>query len=94
MGFVPVNLGIADSSALKANLGNPFKFSPFSGAILPAKTHNIPDPSAYSYRFDILNLAYYLKIHAKSSVNTHLLVCPCKFIGAIIRKTTPIVKID
>ena len=72
MGLVPVNLSVAYTSTLKANLSDAFKFSPFSGAILFTKTHNISDSPTDGYRFDILNLAYYLKMHAASC---HLSIC-------------------
>ena len=68
MGFIPVNLSIADTSTLKADLSNPFKFSPFSGAILFTKPHNISNSPTDGYRFNTLNLTYYLKIHNKSFV--------------------------
>jgi len=75
MGFIPVNFSTADTSTLKADLCNPFKFSPFSRAVLFTKPHNIFDPPTAGYRFNILNLAYYLKVHNKSCTLYIYLLC-------------------
>jgi hypothetical protein len=50
-------------SALKANLGNAFEFTPTTGAILLAESHDISDSSTDSNGLDILNIVNYFKIH-------------------------------
>jgi len=75
MGFIPVNLSIADPSTPEADLSNAFKFSPFSGAILFTKPHNISNSPTDGYRFNILNLAYYLKIHNQSCLSSTCPLC-------------------
>ncbi len=63
VGFIPVYFGMAYFSALKANLGNAFEFTPTTGSILLAESHDVSDPSANSNGLDILNIVNYFKIH-------------------------------
>jgi len=64
VGFIPVYFGMAYSSALKANIGNAFEFTPTTGAVLFAESHDVSNPSANSNGLDILNTVDYFKIHA------------------------------
>jgi hypothetical protein len=50
-------------SAPKANLGNAFEFTPTTGSVLLAESHDVSDPSANSNGLDILDIVNYFKIH-------------------------------
>ena len=63
VGFISVYFGMAYFSALKANLGNAFEFTPTTRSILPAESHDVSDPSANSNGLDILNIVNYFNIH-------------------------------
>ncbi len=65
-----MQFSITDTTALKANLGNSFHFTPMTEAILLSNPHDISDFSTDGYRFSIFDFVYYLKIHA----NLQLLV--------------------
>jgi hypothetical protein len=63
VGFIPVHFGMAYFSALKANLGNTSEFTPTTGSILLAESHDVSDPSANSDGLDILYMVNYFKKH-------------------------------
>jgi len=75
MGLVPVNLSLADTSTLKTDLGDPFEFAPFGRAVLSAKPHDVSDSSTTGNRLNILNIAYYIKMHTKARILFVGLLC-------------------
>jgi len=45
VGFIPVQFGVAYSSALKVDLGNALEVTPPPETILLAESHDVPDSS-------------------------------------------------
>jgi len=58
-----MQFSITDTTALKANIGNPLHFTPTTNAVLFSKPHDISDISTDGDRFYILDSIYYLKTH-------------------------------
>ena len=58
-----MQFGVAYSSALKADLGNAFKFTSPPETILLAESHDAPDSSPYGDGFNFLDLSDYIKVH-------------------------------
>ena len=75
MGFVPADLGIANPSTLKADLGNTFKFFPMTWAILFMEPHDVPNFPTYGNNLNYRNLPNYFKIHRRWPL--------CDFIGLV-----------
>jgi len=65
-----MQFSITDNTALKANIGDSFHFTPTAKTILLSNPHDISDFSTDGNRLDIFDFAYYLKIHT----NLQLLV--------------------
>ena len=95
MGFIPVNLSIADSSTLKANFGVPFEFSPFGVAIRSRIMSLIlPLTAIVSICSISPNISKYMPNPAFCSSVCCASVNLCMVVYTIISKMTSVVKID
>ena len=63
MGFIPVELSLADLATLEPNHGKPLEFSPSPWPVLLLKTHYITDVASDGYGLNLFDFTNYLKNH-------------------------------
>lgn len=70
MGFIPVQLSLADLAALEPYHGKALEFTPSARSELLLDPHDIANSPTHGNLFDLFDLSNYLKIH----VGFHLLI--------------------